>query len=195
MWSKIIVVAAAAISSLTLPNTYSNKNEPVTNENVIYWSPKIKLTGTDFKRAPIEDSHFSAGSHLGLGMEISSAERRLKFSIHAYFVPEKSWIKVHDSELLEHEQAHFDIEEYYARLIRIELGKMKTKGKSFEEIRTQADEIFSRLLIEREACQNAFDEETGHSIHREKEKFWERDIKEKLMQTQAYASPHIYVAI
>lgn len=194
MWSKIVVAAVAALSSLTVPSGVSPRNT-VEEESVIYWSPQTKLISADFKHAPLEESHFSAGSHLGTGMEISSAEARLKFTIKAYFVPEKSWIKVADSDLLAHEQAHFDIEEYYARLVRIELSKMKIKGKSFDEIRKQSDEIFSRLLSEREQYQMRFDEETGHSINIIKEKAWEADIRKKLVETESYASPDIFFTI
>jgi len=194
MWSKLFAAAVVALSSLTLPSTKPNE-KPMDDGTVIYWSPKTKLIGENFKRKPIEESHFSAGSHLGTGMEIASADQRLKFTIQAYFVPDKSWIKVQDSDLLAHEQTHFDIEEYYARLIRMELGKMKTKGKNFDQIRIESDKIFSRLLSERERYQEKFDEETGHSVHMEKEKAWELDVKHKLQETQAYASPELFFVL
>lgn len=191
MWSKIIAAASVALSSLALPNTdYEKKSAPI-DQNVIYWTPRTKLIGSDFKREPIVESHFSAGSHLGTGLEISYSENQLRFTVKAYFVPDKSWIKVDDADLLKHEQTHFDIEEYYARLVRKEFRKIKTKGRSFESIRDESDALFARILQERERFQEQFDVETGHSANTEKEKEWEEKIRLSLQETQAFASPDL----
>lgn len=193
MWSKLIAVALAAVSSLSLPNTYNKSS--VDAENVIYWTPRTKLIGSDFKRKPIEESHFSAGSHLGTGLEIEGTQLNFKLTVRAYFVPDKSWIKVHDADLLRHEQTHFDIEEYYARLIRKKLKGLRTKGRSFEQVRDEADVIFNDLLAERELFQEQFDAESGHSVNVEKEREWEEKVRLGLQETQAYASPDIMFSL
>lgn len=193
MWSKFVVVALsmATLSSLTLPNTSPNKKENGKVDPVIYWSASAKLVGSDFKRKPLAESKFSAASHLGTGLEMSYSEEEVSFTVKAYFVPDKSWIKVYDSDLLTHEQTHFDIEEYYARLVRKELKRIRTKGRSFEAIRKESDEIFARLLAEREACQEQFDAESRHSLHEENELEWEQRIQKGLEETEEFANPTI----
>lgn len=191
MWNVKWMVLATAF---WMPSPARNES-PVKEESVIYWSPKTKLIGSDFKRPPLKESHFSAGSHLGTGLEISADNNHLRFTVKAYFVPDKSWIKVNDTDLLKHEQAHFDIEEYYARLIRKELGRIQVKGRPFDAVRAEADEMFARMLAERTRCQDLFDEETGHSVKTDKEKEWEDRIGEQLRETRAYASPELYFAL
>lgn len=187
-------LALSAVVAVALPvgaDVDVTRNE----EAVIYWSPKTRLLVSDFKQAPVEDSHFSAGSHLGTGMEIASENDHLKFTVKAYFVPHKSWLKVNDADLLLHEQTHFDIEEYFARLVRKELTKVKVKGRPFEEIRKETDAMFGRVLAERTAFQERFDEETGHSANAAKEKEWEAMVKLLLDDTKSYASPELYFAL
>lgn len=185
MWSISKLVVTAALAFMAPADTPTNA--PKREDFVIYWSPRTKLIGTDFKLPPETDSHFSAGSHLGTGMEISGDGRQLTFTVQAYFVPEKSWIKVQDADLLAHEQAHFDLEEYYARLIRKELSRMQVKGRSFEAIRKDADDILTRMLTERTAAQERFDEETGHSVNVIKEQAWEAHIRQMLEETKMYS--------
>lgn len=161
-------------------------------ESVIYWSPRTRLAGSDFRQVPLADSRFSAGSHLGTGMEISGDGERLTFIVQAYFVPEKSWIKVADVDLLAHEQAHFDLEEYYARLVRKELSHhLQVKGRSFEAVRKDADAILSRILTERTRAQDRFDDETGHSVNVVKEQVWEAHIRQLLESTKNYAGTEL----
>lgn len=185
---KLVLSAVVAVALPVVAGVDAGKSE----ETVIYWSPKTKLIVSDFKQAPVADSHFSAGSHLGTGMEIASENEHLKFTVKAYFVPYKSWLKVNDADLLLHEQTHFDIEEYFARLVRKELSKIKVKGRPFEDIRKETDAMFARILAERTAFQEKFDEETGHSANTPKEKEWEAMVKLLLDDTKAYASPELY---
>lgn len=191
MWSISKLVVTAALAFAAPADTPADI--PVTREeSVIYWSPRTKLIGSDFKQAPEADTFFSAGSHLGTGMEISGDGGYLVFTVQAYFVPEKSWIKVQDADLLAHEQAHFDLEEYYARLLRRELGRLSVKGRKFDDICKDADAILKRMLTERTQAQERFDEETGHSVNVVKEQAWEAQIRQKLEETKAYANTELY---
>lgn len=190
MWSisKLVVTAAlACMAPADAPTDVPTLRE----ESVIFWSPRAKLNGSDFKLPPETDSHFSAGSHLGTGMEISGNGEQLTFTVQAYFVPEKSWIKVQDADLLAHEQAHFDLEEYYARLVRKELSRIQVKGRPFDAIRRDADAILTRTLTERTQAQERFDEETGHSVNVIKEQAWEAQIRQMLEETKAYADTEL----
>lgn len=190
MWSISKLVVTAALSVMSPADTPADV-PAAREETVIYWSPRTRLIGTDFKQAPEQDSHFSAGSHLGTGMEISGDGERLTFVVQAYFVPEKSWLKVADADLLAHEQAHFDLEEYYARLVRKEVSRLQVKGRSFEAIRRDADAILTRLLTERTQAQERFDEETGHSVNVVKEQAWEAQIRRLLEETKGYAGTEL----
>ena len=190
MWSisKLVVTAALAfMAPADTPADTPAKRE----ESVIYWSPRTKLIGADFKLPPESDSHFSAGSHLGTGMEISGDGERLTFTVQAYFVPEKSWIKVQNADLLAHEQAHFDLEEYYARLSRRELSRLQVKGRTFDAIRKDADAILTRMLTDRTQAQERFDEETGHSVNVIKEQAWEAHIRQMLEESKMYAGTEL----
>lgn len=152
--------------------------------NVLYWKSGFLLIPADFRQTPLADSHFSAASHVGTGMEMAMQDDRLSISVKAYFVPERSWIKVHDEDLLAHEQAHFDIEEYFARLARKELAQLKIKGKNFDQIRREADVIFARVLDKRSAFHEKFDKETNHSQLAKEEEHWEAEIKRLLDSTR-----------
>ena len=86
--------------------------------------------------------------------------------------------------ILTHEQGHFDIAEIFAR----KLNKlMKEYNFDWNTYRQDLKKIYQDVLDEKEDMQNKYDEETNHSINKEKQEEWLKKISGKLKELDAWA--------
>ena len=92
---------------------------------------------------------------------------------------------------LAHEQLHFDITEYHARLFAIEIQAISASGpeaslelRSALELRVQ--EAYGKLLDAHFEHEARYDAETNHSLRKRAQKKWQRDIAALLSKTPAY---------
>jgi hypothetical protein len=86
--------------------------------NYIPWNSGRKLTIDDFK-APTRGKPFEAETNSIIKYEYqgSTNEGRVVIKVNAFFYTRKSYFKAEKNrdQVLEHEQGHFDITEWYAR--------------------------------------------------------------------------------
>jgi hypothetical protein len=157
----------------------------------IYWKAGEKLTWNDFNAMP-DDSHpFAAitfsGMSYGFSAEVVNKEVKVNYEVDCFFIPNKSWVKNEynsDSELLLHEQLHFDITELYAREFRARLSKMIFTENVKQEIRG----LYNIITKERVALQNKYDLETDHSTNKLAQKQWGLKIESELQKRIDFAS-------
>lgn len=162
------------------------------SESEIHWDEK-RLGWTDFKSVRSNGSSFKAQTYSGIRYTLREKNGGVFVDVVAYFVPEESWV-VKGSEtpyLLRHEQLHFDITELYARKLRKELEPIQ--GTSSAEFRSNrlyrvAGMAHDRLYDEMVAVQEAYDEETDHSLRRKAQEEWDRKINAWLAELDDYRS-------
>lgn len=176
---KLFVVLIGLISLLGFKSSGFN------DSNALLWRADRKLSWSDYKAKPKNfDASDGALTASSIQTEFSYSGNEFIFSVEAKFYPYESWyIKTRASnELLEHEQLHFDITELYARMLKQEL---------LESIKTKKDihlykSIVSKYMKDWDKTQEQYDEETNHSINKEKQKIWQEMIENELETYSQY---------
>ena len=73
---------------------------------------------------------------------------------------------------LRHEQLHFDISEYFARKLLVELNKHQYTDRYRDEMK----QISVEMDKQREGMQLAYDQRTHHSLDRDQQAEWDKFI-------------------
>ena len=177
----IISVLAFVNEEEYLPFNYDNQ--------YIIWSKK-NVDWTNFREVKsisneidsISDE-FAAAIHSAIFCPRDISDENL--SIYAYMSPsisEKLNDSLLDPQLLIHEQYHFNITEYYARLLRkayIEIGSDELTIKN-------SDELYIKFDEERDSIQDLYDSITNHNSKGLEQRYWELKIDEWLRETAYY---------
>ena len=161
---------------------------PQSDSEKILWNENQKLTWEDFRGKPIPSASFVASTNTGINFQYSYAlkndEVTVEYSVVSFFYPDKSWFqegKV-NQHILNHEQAHFDISELHARILRKNLAGQKFSKK----VKSEIDAIYRQVEQKRRAMQVKFDAETDHSRNVEKEIIWEKQIATQLADYESW---------
>lgn len=101
---------------------------------LIKWTDGIQLKYKDFARQQfneadsnlLKDKLATISCYIKYEVKIESGKRIV--SAYAVMNPQKSWIGVQDSDVLNHEQGHFDITEIYARRFQKEINDTTITG-------------------------------------------------------------------
>lgn len=167
------------------------------DEYVSEWSSK-KLTWEDFKGEPNLSSEFiavSAGK-----IDVSSKEpitvltKKIYLTIRSLFYNEESWTITNSGEILQHEQLHSDIREVYARMMIKKLLE-KTEFISSENAQKWFDIVYSELDKKMRLTQGEYDNETNHSMNKERQKEWNEKVAKQLEELKDYTDTEIIITI
>lgn len=101
-----------------------------------------------------------------------------KVTVVARFYKKYSWSVSRDTELLKHEQLHFDIAELFARKIRKRFSELKAKAESRFSIYYSEYKV---LWAECRAYQRRYDQETNHGVNIQKNKEWVKLVQKELL--------------
>src|SRR5690554_6270061 len=136
----------------------------------IYWDENERLSWEDFRGKPRPNVGFVASTGTGIDFKYSFSikgnEVEVSYSVQSFFNPQESWFlrdKVSQN-VLNHEQAHFDISELHARMLRKQLDQRKFS----KNVKKEIEAIFLRVEAQRKAMQKKFDAETDHSQNLDK---------------------------
>ena len=161
---------------------------PQVNSEKILWSENKKLTWEDFQGKPIMSANFVASTNTGINFQYSYSlknnQAAVKYSVESFFYPDKSWFQPGNvnQHILNHEQAHFDISELHARMLRKNLY-----GKKFSKnVKSEIEIIYKQIEQKRREMQVKFDAETDHSRNIEKEILWEKHIAKQLKSHESW---------
>ena len=160
-------------------------------EDWLHWKSPDQLSAADFKKKhpgrPVK-SKWGKRSYrvlegfiqIGVAFSYSSINGRLKtLEVYSYMVPEDSWLLDQTNlSTLEHEQAHFNIAEIYARVLR----KKLRVGMKVD----QARRLYQQTLKDMKKRQQSFDQDhTGENGVTEK---WKLTIKEELKGLDSWSA-------
>ncbi|OEK08417.1 hypothetical protein A8C32_02925 [Flavivirga aquatica] len=158
-------------------------------EKVIIWGTKI-LEPESFKASLNKYSKYDANSHLKIKSKFTFDRYFLHSKIVAEFNMSKSRVKGRPSEyLIKHEQIHFDITEYHARLFRKELSTYKFE--SFSKIRSTMRMLKRKYFKLSKKMHAEYDADTNHSINEEIQKEWNTKAKFLLEQVSDFSNPNV----
>lgn len=154
------------------------------NGEKIVWNKDIKLSWEDFQgKPPQSDLLFKkATTSYEIIMNVNYVEGEIpNFIILSYFIKNKSWTITNDSNVLVHEQLHFDISEVYTRKIRkkfIELQKLNVKNSDLYI------KEYYRLREEEEKFQEKYDSEVLFNSNKQEE--WKIKVSNLLEDLKDY---------
>ncbi|WP_422348439.1 hypothetical protein [Flagellimonas sp.] len=158
------------------------------NKDMIMWSEK-PLVWEDFELVRYLEKNYVATVYSDIACPNLITENDSK--VYAFMNPNQSerLRGQYDSEnVLIHEQYHFNITEYCARLLRKEIVNKGLGGLSLKAIK----ELKSKYSIKLDSLQTAYDDSTDHNANWEIQKLWERRIDDWLRQTSYYKNEDIY---
>ncbi len=155
--------------------------------NKIIWS-QTKLTWDNFTKVEEKDDDFVAS--INYGIYCPQSITWVDSDVYAYMDPDKSERladSMLDNQVLIHEQYHFNITEYYTRLLRkeiVKIGKTKLTENALDSLR-------NKFTYENELMQVEYDSITGHNANTKKQRYWELKIDDYLRQTDYYQNTYI----
>lgn len=155
---------------------------------IVTWSER-SLVWSDFQPvAKIQgDFHASIYSEMRYPKQIDKDDAL----VYAFMDPafsEKIKDSMSDDQLLKHEQYHFNITEYYARLLRKAIVNQGQKGATASTLR----DLYLSYEEERDKMQEEYDEVSEHNINQPKQLYWQLKIDDLLRETAYYKNPDIY---
>ena len=148
------------------------------------------LVWNDFTGTPDQTSSYFASTYWNLnykysGVKMDADTVSLKgLELTLQFDGTRSWLKEGKAtdDLLKHEQGHFDI----GKLCQLEiLVIVKTTVFYKADFKTQLKTIFNNTMEKYKALGRKYDEETNHSINKEKQEEWNNFLlkeKERLLK-------------
>ncbi len=158
----------------------------------IFWSSKAKLKWSDFKSN-------KCGEHIALtasGIKYitqSENDTLVILQVNAIFDKNKSAKTANKSELndfcLRHEQTHFDISEWYARVFR------KALTDSIITSRVEIPKLYHVICKEFNEMQERYDSATNHGINRIEQYKWNDYVTKQLSNYSSYSNTKVAVRI
>jgi len=154
------------------------------NNNIIEWNKDRKLTWEDFKGAT-KDWNAAAVSYCGIDIQPVKTNiwtGKLTVKITAFFNTDSSFYfkERADSNVLRHEQFHFNIAELYARKMREELSKRKLVTTKIVK------EVYERLYGEYSQFQDRYDRESRFGTYRSAQSRLENEILSGMDQLERF---------
>jgi hypothetical protein len=153
------------------------------DRDLIHWSERKKLSWSDYKGNADRSTGAAASTATYLGIDYNFSPKGLTYKITCSFSKNKSW-GLHKTEyILSHEQAHFDIAEIYARQLNKRMAIYKFNPNTYKE---DLRKIYEEVLQEKDQMQNKYDEETNHSINKDKQGEWINTVRLLLTDLDTY---------
>jgi len=162
---------------------FSVLGSSISEDEKMAWDENYKLSWSDFKAVPKGNGFVaSTSSGISFSYKFSFTETGeildLDVSILCYFYPENSWFIPSETSvyILKHEQAHFDISELHARILRKKISETTFS----KDLKNEIEAIYKGVEEERQTMQHLFDAESDHSKIKEKELEWEAFVAQQL---------------
>lgn len=154
------------------------------SEDYLPWTNVRPLTWEDFLCEPKRNTDAVALTSTALGISYNVSNHQLYYEITCSFSKVKSWGILKTPYILAHEQGHFDITEIFARKLHKELLDYKFNRKTY---RQDVNDIYDRVIMEKENLQFAYDGLTDHSRNKTVQKEWLEKIRKLLIETEPYS--------
>ena len=149
------------------------------DEEFIEWSPGNRLSWDDYLAKPSLVSDAAAITSTALGIEYHVRNNELSYKITCRFSKTRSWGRYKTDYILGHEQGHFDITEIFARKLAKTLSEYDFNSHKYSH---DLEEIYKRIMDEKEDFQDQYDRETDFSRNKEKQAEWMKKIEKELLK-------------
>ena len=160
------------------------------HEKEIEWTANRKLTWEDFKGTPktVTNVNTAALTYCGFGFQTNRVTMFNKTKIFTLntFTTNLSWVRPdqkYRTDLLEHEQGHFDLCEIYTRQLRKRLEEKKLTAFN---LNTDANVIFKEVYAWYLERQEQYEKETEYGLDRKNQIEWTIIISKELNELSIY---------
>jgi hypothetical protein len=154
------------------------------DDDMVEWKADQPLTWNDYRGRPDPSSDAAASTTTYLTISYNISSTHFSYKIQSKFSKSRSWGLYKTPYILSHEQGHFDIAEIFARKLHQRLSEYHFNRNSYEN---DLKVIYDDIIAEKKEMQEAYDEETRHSINRTKQGEWLRRIASMLEETKDYS--------
>ncbi|MBD0288581.1 MAG: DUF922 domain-containing protein [Flavisolibacter sp.] len=155
------------------------------DEELIPWMVQRRLIWDDFLCEPKRNTDAVASTSTTLGLAYQMTSHGFTYDISCNFSKLKSWGLVKTPYILAHEQGHFDITELFARKLYQAMANYPINVYTYKQ---DINDIYNRIVAEKEAFQAAYDGQTDHSRNKLVQIEWLKRIHQLLEETEAYAN-------
>lgn len=177
------------ISLLMTLSFFSNSQSIHFDNDTVYWDSHRRLTWSDFKCKPSGNDLTAYGFQATAGSLVFVDTARIPNESggvvsYSCFIKSKSWTKdTTSSDLLAHEQLHFDIAELYARKIRKEIWLLRQQNVDTDLHKQKIGELLDEFYL----TSNEYDRETANGVILFKQQEWNKKIEKGLSDMESYA--------
>lgn len=153
------------------------------SQKKIEWNLKDKLSFDDFLGKIDDSSAAAAASAINIEYKIISQSiwtGKIKIRINAVFDRDRSWSKpeFENSQLLAHEQGHFDIAQIFAEKLQ---KKVNVEIKNSQDFSEKFLTLYDNLYDEYKQFQIKYEIETNYGTDVESQKKYQALIQDMLM--------------
>jgi hypothetical protein len=157
------------------------------NQNVVKWESHKKLTWDDFQGIVNYNSKHTAESGIEIIYESSyMSDTTVGFKVSCIFYKEISWVQRMraNSNLLVHEQGHFDLAYYYSKKLELKLKQLEKVNYILHsvEVNASVNTIYDEIVQERSNLDSLYDKETNYSMNHKKQIQWNQKLN-KLIES------------
>jgi predicted secreted Zn-dependent protease len=157
----------------------------VQTHELIAWHASRKLTWADFKGTPDAHSTNAALTSSNIHVDFGYNEEGFQYTIQCNFDKHRSWVRIRNSDVLVHEQGHFDIAELYARKLNKALKAYRFNAKTAAH---DLNQLYEGLMKEHRQLQTQYDQETDHSRNKPRQEEWLKKIAADLKSLEGFAN-------
>jgi hypothetical protein len=161
-----------------------------THEKEIQWRANRKLVWEDFKgtQKSISNLDVAAQTYCGFGFPTNRVTMFKKAKIFTLntFTTNLNWVRAdqkYRTDLLVHEQGHFDLSEVYARQLRKRLDEKKL---TVFNLSNDANVIFKDVYASYVDRQELYEKETQNGLDLKKQTEWTNQITSELRSLNAF---------
>jgi hypothetical protein len=159
----------------------------------ISWQSNRKLTWDDFKQTPDANKPNTSLTHYNFAHRWAAHGFTLTTKMSCFFSPCLSWSKnKSSSNLLRHEQGHFDIAEYFRRVYNKRILEATYSPKTLSLIMKKT---YTDINIECLNIEDQYDKETDYSRNFDKQTEWEKKIGLLLESMKEYDISEVKVSL
>ncbi|MFK7811458.1 MAG: DUF805 domain-containing protein, partial [Maribacter sp.] len=179
--SSVLVIAAILFLGMKYAGDSADKP-------IIQWSEK-QLVWEDFKLVNSLEKNYVATIYSNINCPKIITDNDSK--VYAYMNPndsERLRYEYDSYNVLTHEQYHFNITEYCARLLRKDIVEKGLGGLTYDTMRALQTKYSKKL----EKLQDQYDSITDHNADSRLQRQWELRIDDLLRQTAYYENEDIY---
>ena len=152
--------------------------------SLIAWKSSRKLSWEDFKASPDAGSSNAALTSSSINIEFGYDNKGLEYSIKCSFDKTKSWVRIRNTDVLGHEQGHFDLAEVFARKLNKAMKEYHFNARTVSE---DINKLYDNMMQKHHEAQKIYDEETDYSRNKVKQEEWKLKIQNDLKNLDAFA--------